>query len=318
MSIGRAWWWMLGLLLLAGRARADDRAWAQGVSAERQAHALQLFQEGNARFAESRHDEALAKYRDALSFWDHPGIHYNLAVALIHLDQPLAAHEQLEQALRYGKAPFDGDTFEQARTYQKLLLGRIAHLEVGCGDADAEVALDGEKLFSGPGKSARFLMPGTHQLVATKPGYFTASRPLLLLTGTPAVVVLQLEPVKPQYRRRWSEWKPWLIAATGVAFALTVGVPLELQAKSDAQQYDAVLHDKCANGCLPQSLPQSARDLQSRPESESAVAITAFTVGGVLAAAGVVMLVLNRPRLLERARVTPQLSWNGAGLAGRF
>jgi tetratricopeptide (TPR) repeat protein len=308
------------LTLLTCAARGDERPWAVGVPAERQAHALALFQEGNARFAESRHDEALAKYRDALSFWDHPGIHYNLAVALIHLDQPLAAHEQLEQALRFGKAPFDGDTFEQARTYQKLLQGRIAHLEVGCADADAEVALDGAKLFQAPGRATRYLMPGTHQLVATKPGYFTASRPLLLLPGAPAVVVLQLEPVKPQVRRRWAEWKPWLITVTGVAFALTVGVPLELQAKSDSEKYDAALHDKCSTGCLAQALPQSVRDLQSRPESESGVAIAAFTAGGVLAAAGVVLLVLNRPHLVERKNVavTPFVSPAGAGLAGRF
>ena len=72
-----------------------DRPWAKGVPEEAQKWAFVLFEEGNKLFENSEHAAALAKYRQALSVWDHPAIRYNAAVALINLDQPLAANENL-------------------------------------------------------------------------------------------------------------------------------------------------------------------------------------------------------------------------------
>src|SRR5204862_5516188 len=85
-----------------GPADRGDRPWASGVSQDAQKQALVLFDEGNRLFENSEHAAALAKYREALKIWDHPAIRYNAAVALINLDQPLAAHDNLELALRYG------------------------------------------------------------------------------------------------------------------------------------------------------------------------------------------------------------------------
>ena len=78
--------WMavaLACVVGAAPALAAERPWAQGVPPERQEEALRLFQEANALFAESKYTQALARYRDALRAWDHPGVRYNTAVALI-------------------------------------------------------------------------------------------------------------------------------------------------------------------------------------------------------------------------------------------
>src|SRR6476620_10100923 len=133
---------LLGAMALPAAARAAQdqgagaasRPWAEGVPQEQQDQALGLFKEGNQLFEASQHAAALARYREALKIWEHPAIRYNAAVVLINLDQPLAAFDDLERALRYGVAPLGADTYQQALTYRKLLLGQLAELEVSCNE----------------------------------------------------------------------------------------------------------------------------------------------------------------------------------------
>src|SRR5690349_1908096 len=68
------------------RLKTSERPWAAGVSAERQEAALKHLQEGNGLLKESLFVAAAKVYRQALTEWDHPGIHYNLALALLNLD----------------------------------------------------------------------------------------------------------------------------------------------------------------------------------------------------------------------------------------
>src|SRR5258706_5080503 len=68
---------------------ALDRPWAKAVTPQEQKLATDLFREGNALLKESLFVQAAEKYREALRHWNHPGIHYNLALALLNLDQPV-------------------------------------------------------------------------------------------------------------------------------------------------------------------------------------------------------------------------------------
>src|SRR5262249_43654840 len=93
----------------ATRMERDDlvgnRPWAQGVSDQQQTQALDKFKQGNALFEDHQYANALTTYREAIAFWDHPAIRFNIAVSLIHLDDPVQAFENLESALRYGESP---------------------------------------------------------------------------------------------------------------------------------------------------------------------------------------------------------------------
>lgn len=300
----------------AGPARGAERPWAQGVPAERQEEALRLFQEANALFAESKYTQALTRYRDALRAWDHPGVRYNTAVALIHLDQPLVAFENLEAALRYGATPFDAETYKQALLYQKLLAGQVAEVEIACDEPGAEVALDGERLFVGPGTHRRRVLPGAHQLVAQKPGFVTETRVLQVAAGKPLSerVVLQEAKAAPvRLVRRWDTWKPWTVLGAGVVVAL-VGAPLMLDAQSNLNRFDDDLARMCPSGCREQELPATVLDSRSRGQVENGVAVALFGVGGALAVTGVVLLTLNQPQP-EQAPVSV-LPVAGPGLLG--
>jgi hypothetical protein len=287
---------------LAAAALADepDRPWAAGVDAAEQTRALELFRDGNQRFEESRHAEALARYREAIARWDHPAIRFNMAVALIHLDQPLAALENLEHALAFGAAPFDKDTYTQALTYQKLLVGQLAEVAVACREPGAEVSLDGERLFAAPGTVTRRLRPGPHQLVAARPGYLADSRALVLLPGKRVEVSLQPRPFpKVSTRRRWTVWKPWMVTLAG-ALVTVAGVPLTVEGKASYDAYDQGIRAQCPTGCPRASLPSALKSDRAHGDLEVGLGATALAAGGALLVSGVVMLVLNAPRVVEQ------------------
>jgi hypothetical protein len=278
----------------------DERPWAAGVAGAQQSQALAAFEQGNALFAESQYRPALAKYRDAIAAWAHPAIDYNMAVTLIHLDRPLEAYESLQRATRFGAAPLGNETYDQALTYRKLLDGQLAELRVVCAEPGDEVMLDGEKIFQPPSEVVRRLLPGSHQLVASKPRHVTATRALILLPGKLTVEILRLVPIEATIpRRRWSWWKPWLVLTAG-AIVGAVGAPLLVAAKREYERYDASVAALCPRGCPTADLLPWITDQKRHAELENALAITSFAVGGALAASGLTLIILNQPRLLER------------------
>jgi hypothetical protein len=319
---------LLALASPPARAAPDDRPWAENVPEAQQSVALQLYQEGNKLFEESQHAAALSKYREALQRWDHPAIRFNAAVALVLLDQPLAAHENLERALRYGQAPFSADTYQQALTYQKLLRGQLSRVSVECAEADAEVTLDGTLMFVGPGRAERWLAPGAHQVMARKAGTLPDMRSLNLVPGKSTRESLALQEIRAlpvKTARRWPTWKPWAVMGTGALVAL-VGAPFMISAKNDFDSFDANVADavgagkcKTSTGCNESDLPQAAFDSLHRGDVKNVVAVSLFSVGGAIAATGVALLILNQPRPVLpdekslHAWVTPIV---GPGLAG--
>jgi hypothetical protein len=320
------------LVALPGVARAQvaapdraDRPWAKGVPADAQKDALVLFEEANKLFENSAHAAALAKYREALKIWDHPAIRYNAAVALINLDQPLAANENLELALRHGEAPFNPETYQQAMTYRKLLRGQLAELKVACTETGTDVALDGTRLFVAPGEAARWLLPGAHQLVARKAGFLTETRSLSLLPGKPAVETLTLQELGSRPTRtvrRWATWKPWSVVGGGALLALA-GVPVLLDVKSNLDAYDAGVQSACPSGCRSGSIPQAVLDARDRGHTENLVAISLFALGGAIAATGVALVILNQPHAAPaeestRTGVAPLVGRGTIGLRVAF
>jgi hypothetical protein len=331
----------LVLLLLAGKARAQEpattptpepsevqaptpnRPWAENVSESAQQDALALFEEGNQLFETFQHGAALAKYRQALKSWDHPAIRYNAAVALINLDQPLAANENLELALRYGALPFSTETYQQALTYQKLLHGQLAQLKVSCAEPEAEVTIDGSPFFVAPGEGSRWVLPGPHQIVVRKAGFVTDTRSLTLLPGKPAsqAIVLQRVRRSPPMRtvRRWSVWTPWAVIGSGVVVG-AAGAPFMLSAVSNVDAYDSWISQSCQAGCRTSEVPQSVFDQRDRGRTENVVALSLFSVGGAVAAGGIAMLILNQPRTVPlqttaRLSLTPLIGIKTLGVA---
>jgi hypothetical protein len=300
-----------------------DTPWSKGVPPEKRAEALRHFKDGNDYFERSQYPQALARYQEALRSWDHPAIRFNQAQCLVNLDRVLEAHEAIQAALRFGKGPLD-EKYREAQMIHRLLEGRVARLKVTCTQPGVTVTLDGKPLLAGPGVVQRIVLPGDHQVVASKPGFVTVTRTLNLPSGRETGLSLTLLPFKASVKlvRRWPKWKPWVIFGAG-AVAAVVGVPLILQAKSDYASYDSDIKRLCSDGdgCTQAELPSSVTQTKSRARAENVTAIVMFAAGGAVLAAGATMLILNIPRVQrQRERsaapvsVLPSLGPGGAGL----
>jgi hypothetical protein len=231
-----------------------------------------------------------------------------MAVALINLDQPLEASEQLDAAMKFGAAPLGNDAFTQGVTYRKLLDGQLTHLRVTCDSEGAEVRLDGKPLLKCKGEAKRLLLPGEHQIVATKTGYATESAPLVLVPGKEIVHVVRLRLVETKLVRRWSANRPWIVVGAG-AGALALGGVLEVLSHRDYQRYDDQVNSLCASGCTAGTVDAG---LKSRARVENISGVSLLVAGGATAVAGFIGLYLNLPRaIIERTPggATATMSW---------
>jgi tetratricopeptide (TPR) repeat protein len=287
------------VLLVAARTAFADEPWAVGVSADQQKTALALYKEGNAFFVENEFKDALEKYVQALAIWDHPAIRYNAAVCLINLDRPVEAYEDLEAALRFGEPPLGADVYKQGLSYEKLLAGRIAEVDVTARSPDATISLDGQPLLHGEGTAKRRVLSGDHQVVAEKPGFETETRPVRVNGGDHVTIVIELHPIAAarQLHLRYPRWIPWTVIGAGAAVALA-GLPLILMSNQAYARYDAGVDASCPSGCPPAPLPSSIASDRSRGRLDNILAISAFSVGGALVASGFALVVANQPRLV--------------------
>lgn len=273
-----------------------ERPWAEGVAAEDQQTAIRLFQEGNALLKDSLFVRAVDKYREALQHWDHPAIHYNLALALLNLDKPIEVYETLKKTMEYGPAPLDQDKFEHARSYMQLIQKQLAHIEVVCDAEGAVVSLDGKQLFTAPGKQTVMVRIGEHSVVATKQGFEATTIRRNYGPGEEATVEVKLFTVEEltRYKRKWSQWKPWAVVGGGAAVTLVGGL-LHAKARNDFDAFDEAIQacydDSVRNACLPADANVSKRD---SAESTQTLAIVSYAVGGAALATGIALVYLNR------------------------
>ena len=310
---------------------ASERPWAKGVSDAEQKTALALFKEGNSALKEPNFPRAVAKYREALEHWDHPAIHYNLALALLNLDQPVETHQAFVKSLEYGAAPLDKDKFEQANRYKNLLEKQLAGVDIRCNMEGATVKLDGKVLFVAPGRYTGLTTAGPHSIVATKEGYITNELSLPLPAGETKVFELNLMTTDDltEYKRLWPQWVPYVVLVAGVAVA-GAGLGMHLGANSMYGSFDRNVA-QCASdspfqgGC--RLTPELAGQRQTADILQGA-AIGAYIAGGVVAAVGTVLLYVNR---LQPYRITvgvtnqgqtatllPYFGPNGGGAAFRL
>ncbi len=288
---------------LAG-STAQEPEWSAGVSNEQREAARKLVREGNQLLRQWLFGEAADKYRQALAHWDHPAIHYNLA--LILFDQPVEAHFHLEEALRYGEAALDPEKRSNAKIQLSRLEQQLSRVDIRCKLSGTVVKLDNRVVFIAPGRHEGLLRPGLHVVEASRAGFAPKSVTWVLQGGDTTTLDLNLA----------SKWKTWDVvagvgASTLVAGGIIVGIALDRVASSTEN------HANCPDHrCTPRDYDK----IQSAYEERSWSA-AAFATAGVSAAAGLGYL-LTRLIIMERsdvgsARVFPEITERTTGLSLR-
>ncbi len=303
-----------------------DRPWAHGVSDDRQQAALELFKTGNAALKESLFPAAAQKYREALVLWDHPAIHYNLALALVNLDQPVETLEHLEAAMKYGEAPLDKDKFEQAQRYKTLVEQQLAGVDIRCTMEGATVKLDGKLLFTAPGRYVGKVRSGPHSIVASKEGYLTNELSLPLPAGQTKIFELNLLTTDDltEYKRLWPAQVPYLVIGAGLLVG-GIGAGLQLWGKASYGDYDAqvkscAMNTPTAGGC---QLTPAIASVKNRGDVLQSVAYVTYGVGAAAMVVGAALLYVNRlqPYRIQigvggaHAALLPSLGPSGGGAA---
>jgi hypothetical protein len=325
---------IVGLLVALGGSRAfaqeedeGEKPWAVGVSEEDQAEANRLFREANTLLKDSLFVESVTKYRAALEHWNHPAIHYNLALALMNLDQPINVFQSLEKAMIHGADALGQDKFEAAQRYQKLVEKQIAKVEISCDEAGVAVILDGKQVFTSPGSHTELVRIGEHTVVARKQGYVTQNETRMLGPGDQ--LKLDIKMYTPEdmtrYRRKWPVWKPYAVVGGGAAVVVFGGI-MHALAKSGFSDFDDGIRE--CGGCVPSDSLQSKRD---GARTKQTIAIVSYVIGAAVLGAGGYLAYMNRAQPYRvdlenqgpkggagRISVTPTVSPDGLGVQAGF
>lgn len=304
------------LTTAAPAAKSAVRPWAVGVAPEAQDRAKQLFTEGTDYLLRSLEEQAIEKYNEALKHWNHPGIHYNYAVALSTQDRAIETREHLLEALRYGAdGPLDKLEVEQARRYLTLVEASLALVDIQSNQPGVVVSLNGEQVFTGPGRHYKFVDPDEYLVSATKPGYIPQERRLAFLPGKENKVELRLysEQELTRYKRRWAMWGPVTVTSVGALAAIGGGAAWFI-ANNKYDDYDSKVASGCPAGCAADDpVLTSLQSTKDSADTYNAFAMPLMIGGGVGLAAGVVLLYLNRAEAYQispsEAGITDQVSF---------
>lgn len=289
---------LLLVLLTATPALAEEPEWYRGVDKAKQKEATELFRQGNTLFEQNEYARAIELYRKAVAIWDHPGIHFNLAVSLVNIDRVVEAYHQLDAAMKFGAAGLETpQRFKEALTYKKLLEGRLAIFLVDAPQDGITLTLDGKKIDKG---KKHIVMPGAHALVATKPGYATITKTLTMLGGN-IVERIEFTPAQrlTEIKRRYRTWVPWTLVITGGIVGLAGGGAITL-ARSHESDFERQFGAECPNGCVFEDPTKNVDwELRDRARLEHKIGLVMAGVGGAVALTGLVMVALNQPRIIE-------------------
>jgi hypothetical protein len=311
-----------------------DRPWATGVSEAEQKAALVLFREANRLLNDGLFAAAADRYRAALKHWDHPAIHYNLALALVNLDQPVDAYENLQLSVKFGDGPLQSkEKFDHARELQVVLEKSIADVEVSCDKKGAKVTVDGKEAFVAPGSFKTRVRTGRHTFVAEKAGYQTRINAPFIGPGEHFRIELRLFTAEEltRYHRKWqATWMPFAVGGAGLLVGF-VGALFENSAQSSYRQYDqkvATCNEMTGGnlGCTPTA---ELTDLRSSGDSKRTTGFVMYGIAGATIATGAVLYWLNRPDAYqirpedlqtEKLTVAPVVAPGFAGtvVQGRF
>lgn len=285
----------------------DTRPWAIGVSIENQKIAVKKFQEGNQQLNDGLFAPAVKLYREALTKWEHPAIYYNLALALLNLDQPIEVYDSLQKAIKFGAAPLEKDKFEHAKEYMLLVDKQLATIDVSCSKPGAQISVDGKLAFTvgADGKTGHFVSRvkiGKHTFVAEKPGYNAQVDAPFIGPGETYRLELTLYTADEltRYKRQWSsKYMPYAVVGGGIVLGL-VGVGLELSANSSYSDYDTAVAkcnaDASSAGC---SNMGSVADMRKSGDTKRTIGYVGYGVAGAAVITGAILLYVNRSQAYQ-------------------
>lgn len=321
-------WLVRGGLVLALAMPSTARAQSAAATAEA------LFREGRALMDEGRYDVACDKLAASQELDPASGTLLNLARCHHLAGETASAWAVYIQAVSLAKREGNDARSGEAQKRADELLPVLNRVEVAVPAEvqvpDLSITLDGLALPKPSWGSETPVDPGKHTIVASAPGYESATVeftvegestsqtvtvPALVKLPEPEPEPVPVAPVGPTEPTAPAEPEKtpgkaqrtvgWIVGGVGIV-GLGVGAGLAGSASSQWSSAD------CTNGTCPDA---DAQDKSESAKSQADIATVAFVAGGVLAGTGLV-LVLTAPRNRETVglRLGPMVGADGGGL----
>ncbi len=312
---------VIAALLCTARLAAADAPWDRARSPADRDRANKLFAEANELYGKGAHGAALEKYKQVIALWDHPSVHFNMAVALIKLDRILDAADELDAALKYGDEPFSPDEYAQILEKKRLVRGRVGDVTVSCEQEDVQVLLDAKPWFTCPGTRTQRVLADEHLVVGEATGFATYSRRIHLTGGASEMLKLELRSFDDgaMYEYPTPRWIPWTVAGAGAAIVLG-GFGMWIAARDQTESFEQAFERECPNRCETDLSEHPAlRDQRDSAALKSDISTAMFVGGGAIVVAGTVWAILNRPRRVSPSvEVAPTADGVQTMIRGRF
>ena len=279
-----------------GADRDQPMPWAVGVRPEEQDRARALFGEANRLVQIASVAAAVGKYKQALRYWDHPMIRYNLATVLTEMERLIEAYEHIVLALRHGEEPLGAANYKRAVRDHRALKARLVSVAIRCAHDGVQITLNDKSILDGPGQAGELIRPGEHKLVV-KRGESTVAMSKYPFWPDRHYDI-HVDPVRVT-RRHWRRWIPWAVLGAGAGLSMAGGF-LHWRAERNFDAFDDKIGQLCPDGCKPDMVPSDVDALENRAEIQNRSAGVLYVLGGGLATTGAVLLYFNRPRRIGR------------------
>jgi hypothetical protein len=147
------------------------------------------------------------------------------------------------------------------------------------------------------------VLPGSHQIVASKTGRVPDTREVVISPGERIEVQMRLRmPERVATERYAPAWAPWAGMGVGVAL-ISTGAYFDWRSSADLAAYKEDFNAHCPRGCTDVETPELT-DHWRDTEAGKHTALGFYVVGGALVMGSAVMLYVNRERVV-RAEARP-------------
>lgn len=324
----------LGALGLAARAHA---AAPSAVDDETRSAARQLGTDGVQAYQAGEYDKASERLERAFSLLEAPSLGLWSARALEKRGQLVKAAERYLKTTRLpveagGEAAVQERAKSDAAAELEALKPRIPALVIsieGANPEEVEVTVNGAPIKTALIGTARPTDPGVVEVVA-RSGQEEVRQTVELAEGQSRTLTLNLEtgeavasagpdptdappkdagaPAPSGPKARWQIPVGWTTLGLGVAGLAVGGVAAGMAAGE---------YETASAGCNDNSCPDGFEDQIAGYNTLRIVSSVGFIAGGVLAAAGITLLI-TAPKRSEAAFVAPMIGFGTLGVHGRF
>jgi tetratricopeptide (TPR) repeat protein len=167
---------------------------AKAAQQEGSQDAKALFEKGVAAFSAGKYKDALAYFHQSYGINPKPKVLFNIAMCYRALAQFKESVETFKQYLGQGGKTLPKKKIKEVNELIMEMESSLAQVTVIVNENGATILVDAQEAGIAPLQDILVVNPGTHDIEATKEGFFTAKQTIEIAGGKNEVVSLTLVP----------------------------------------------------------------------------------------------------------------------------